>query len=162
MHSTRFNHAVGQGQCIAAVMLALMLTQVAAYGQRPARIARPDRLARLQSHSAAPTVVAREAGGALGVSATDAGALVRCRFQQQEGDVTPDGLWLKSTAAGEQSGRFGIRAEAVGREDGGMQPLPAAGRVEMAGAAALLALPAVLVRKKNVEARINRVTFLLA
>ena len=56
-------------------------------------------------------------GDGLSVAATPDGARLRCAFQRLEGQVTRDGLWLRSTADGSSGERFRVRAVAVGRID---------------------------------------------
>lgn len=55
-------------------------------------------------------------GDGLSVTATLDGALLRCTFQRLEGEVTPEGLWLASTAKDDSRERFRVFAVAVGRE----------------------------------------------
>ena len=56
-------------------------------------------------------------GDSLSVSATQNGALLRCAFQRLEGEATPEGLWLTSTADGTNGERFRLMATAVDREE---------------------------------------------
>ncbi len=46
---------------------------------------------------------------------TKDGALLRCVFQRMDGQVTPEGLWLTSTADESQGEKFRVVASAVGR-----------------------------------------------
>jgi hypothetical protein len=55
-------------------------------------------------------------GDGLSVAATPEGARLRCVFQKLEGQATPEGLWLTSTAAAANSERFRVVASAVGRK----------------------------------------------
>ena len=54
-------------------------------------------------------------GDGLTVRATPEGARLRCVFQRLEGEATPAGLWLTSTAANAATDRFRIVAAEVGR-----------------------------------------------
>ncbi|MEI6178407.1 MAG: hypothetical protein WCS43_16060, partial [Verrucomicrobiota bacterium] len=56
-------------------------------------------------------------GNGLGVIPTATGATVRCIFQKMEGNATPEGLWLTSTADDSLGERFRVRAMAIGRAD---------------------------------------------
>jgi hypothetical protein len=64
--------------------------------------------------------VAREQyqGDGLSVTATPDGAKLRCRFQQLEGLVTREGLWLSSTVDSSPSDRFRVVAVSIGRTAG--------------------------------------------
>ena len=55
-------------------------------------------------------------GDGLSVAATPDGARLRCAFQRLEGEVTRDGLWLRSTAGEVQGERFRVMAVEVGRQ----------------------------------------------
>src|SRR5262245_3135071 len=55
-------------------------------------------------------------GDGLSVLPAPEGARLRCVFQKLEGQATPDGLWLVSTADGVKGDRFRIVARSVGRE----------------------------------------------
>jgi hypothetical protein len=75
-------------------------------------------------------------GDGLSVRATATGAELRCAFQRLEGEVTAEGLWLRSTADNSSGERFRVRAVAVGREFGdqhadwfGVTPSGGPGRV---------------------------------
>jgi hypothetical protein len=57
-------------------------------------------------------------GDGLLVQATAMGANLRCVFQRLEGEVTAEGLWLRSTADNSSGERFRVLALAVGREFG--------------------------------------------
>ena len=57
-------------------------------------------------------------GDGLSVSATPDGARLRCAFQRLEGQVTREGLWLRSAADGSAGEGLRVRAVAVGRADG--------------------------------------------
>jgi len=54
-------------------------------------------------------------GESLSVTATSDGAELRCAVQRLEGQVTPDGLWLTSTAKDATGERFRVVAVKVGR-----------------------------------------------
>jgi len=54
-------------------------------------------------------------GEGLSVAATPEGARLRCVFQKLEGQATPEGLWLASTADGAKGERFRVVASVVGR-----------------------------------------------
>jgi hypothetical protein len=54
----------------------------------------------------------------LSVTATPEGARLRCTFQRLEGEVTRDGLWLRSTTGNAAGERLRVRAMAVGRSAG--------------------------------------------
>lgn len=61
-------------------------------------------------------------GDGLSVTATPDGPRLRCAFQRLEGEVTRDGLWLRSTAGDAQAERFRVIAVAVERtEDYGVR-----------------------------------------
>ena len=49
-------------------------------------------------------------------SGTATGARLHCAFQRLEGEATPEGLWLTSTAAQAQGDRFRVVATAVARD----------------------------------------------
>ncbi len=70
-------------------------------------------------------------GDGLAVTATKDGAQLRSVFQKFEGQATPDGLWIVSTAPGTEGERFRVMAQAVGREGGAVAPLAEAGTVRM-------------------------------
>jgi hypothetical protein len=55
-------------------------------------------------------------GDGLSVRATATGAELRCAFQRLEGEVTTEGLWLRSTADGAAGERFRVLATGVGRD----------------------------------------------
>ena len=60
---------------------------------------------------------AQYAGDGLSVTKSPSGeGRLRCDFQKLEGEVTSEGLWLTSTAAGAQGERFRVVAERVGRD----------------------------------------------
>ncbi len=65
-------------------------------------------------------------GDGLAVVASDNGALLKCVFQRLEGEATPEGLWLTSTASDETRDRFRVVARDV---NGAM--LPATGSVSV-------------------------------
>jgi hypothetical protein len=54
-------------------------------------------------------------GDGLAVTPTGSGARLHCVFQQLDGEATPEGLWLTSTATNTPSDRFRVTAMAVGR-----------------------------------------------
>ncbi len=56
-------------------------------------------------------------GDGLSVTVAPEGALLRCTFQRLEGQVTREGLWLRSTANNAGEERFRVVAVAVGRTD---------------------------------------------
>ena len=58
-------------------------------------------------------------GDGLSVTATPDGARLRCVFQRLEGQVTPEGLWLASTAENASGERF----RSCGRSCGGARRL---------------------------------------
>jgi hypothetical protein len=83
-------------------------------------------------------------GDGLSVAATREGARLRCVFQRLEGQVTPEGLWLTSTAQGATGERFRVVAVAVGRQEGGRaspRAQTSSGKVREPGLAGTLALP---------------------
>ena len=55
-------------------------------------------------------------GEGLRVTPTAEGARLHCVFQRLDGEATPEGLWLTSTADGAKGDRFRVMAVAVGRE----------------------------------------------
>lgn len=61
-------------------------------------------------------------GEGLSIAVTSDGARLRCDFQHLEGEVTSEGLWLKSTNADEKGERFRVMAMAVGRGAGSNSP----------------------------------------
>ena len=65
-------------------------------------------------------------GDGLSVTATPAGARLRCVFQRLEGEVTDEGLWLSSTAEGAKGERFRVVAVGVGRSREGGRASPRA------------------------------------
>src|SRR3954469_3009867 len=76
---------------------------------------------------------AQYSGDGLAVNATADGARLRCVFQKLEGEVTPKGLWLSSTAPGSSSTPFSVLATSVGREREAHRTLASTGTVEMRG-----------------------------
>src|ERR1017187_6743164 len=54
-------------------------------------------------------------GDGLAVTPTESGARLHCVFQQLDGEATPAGLWLSSTATKAVKDRFRVTAAAVGR-----------------------------------------------
>src|SRR5664279_5410534 len=54
-------------------------------------------------------------GDGLAVSPTAQGARLHCVFQRLDGEATPAGLWLTSTATNAVKNRFRVVAVAVGR-----------------------------------------------
>src|ERR1039458_7262652 len=54
-------------------------------------------------------------GDGLAVTPTESGARLHCVFQQLDGEATPEGLWLTSTATNAVKDRFRVTAAAVGR-----------------------------------------------
>jgi hypothetical protein len=70
-------------------------------------------------------------GDGLSVSATGEGARLRCDFQRLEGEATPCGLWLRSTAHNGDTDRFRVTASGLGRDV--LKRLPVAGEVAVAG-----------------------------
>jgi len=61
-------------------------------------------------------VGAQYQGDGLAIQPTPDGASLRCVFQKLEGEATPEGLWLTSTAKESANDRFRVVAVAVGRE----------------------------------------------
>ena len=61
------------------------------------------------------TAGAQYSGDGLSVTATRAGALLRCVFQRMEGEATREGLWLSSTGTNQANDRFRVTAMAVAR-----------------------------------------------
>jgi hypothetical protein len=55
-------------------------------------------------------------GDGLSVRATATGAELRCAFQRLAGEVTAEGLWLRSTAVEADGERFRVLATGVGRD----------------------------------------------
>lgn len=74
-----------------------------------------------QQHTAIPidrlgAVAGREyQGDGLSISTITNGAVLRCVFQQLEGEATTEGLWLRSTGEGADGNRFRVVATRVGR-----------------------------------------------
>ena len=58
------------------------------------------------------------------VAAQDGVVRLRCAFQQLQGEVTGEGLWLTSTVDGAAADRFRVVADYVGRDGGAMVALP--------------------------------------
>src|ERR1019366_6221426 len=54
-------------------------------------------------------------GDGLAVTPTAQGARLHCVFQRLDGEATPEGLWLSSTATNAVKDRFRVVAVAVGR-----------------------------------------------
>ena len=54
-------------------------------------------------------------GDGLAVNRTTQGAHLRCVFQRLDGEATPEGLWLTSTATNAVNDRFRVTVAAVGR-----------------------------------------------
>src|SRR5262245_10377189 len=73
---------------------------------------------------------AQYSGDGLAVIAAFNGARLRCVFQKLEGEVTPQGLWLNSTATGSANAPFRVIAASVAREGGERRTLSATGTVE--------------------------------
>src|SRR5436309_1965722 len=80
-------------------------------GTRPARTSQAIRWAQIGAKAGADYK-----GDGLAVSATAPGARLRCVFQRLEGEATPEGLWLTSTATNPVNERFRVVATAVGRQ----------------------------------------------
>ena len=57
-----------------------------------------DRAAPIPMGQLGTVAVRQYQGDGLSVSATPGGARLRCAFQRLEGQATPEGLWLHSTA----------------------------------------------------------------
>lgn len=70
-------------------------------------------------------------GDGLSVAKTPEGARLSCVFQKLDGQVTPEGLWLTSTAEPQTGGKFRVVACAVGRA-GVLPALPPQGVVTVA------------------------------
>jgi hypothetical protein len=71
---------------------------------------------------------AQYAGDGLAVCAAQDGTVrLRCKFQQLEGEVTRDGLWLTSTVEGTRPNSFQVVADYIGRDGGVMVALPETG-----------------------------------
>ena len=74
------------------------------------------------------TATAQYSGDGLSIATTPEGVVrLRCTFQKLEGEVTPEGLWLTSTAGSGAADRFRLVAGAVGRSGSSMAALPARG-----------------------------------
>src|SRR4051812_28322282 len=84
---------------------------------------------------------AEYSGDGLAVNATAKGARLRCVFQKLEGEVTPKGSWLNSTALGTSDAPFCVQATSVGREQGTRRALPSTGTVETSGGLARFIRP---------------------
>src|SRR5262245_50299425 len=63
----------------------------------------------------APPLEAVYHGDDLTVTPSEAGARLRCVFQRLEGEVTREGLWLRSTLTDTLADRFRVVACSVGR-----------------------------------------------
>src|SRR5262245_56781167 len=87
---------------------------------------------------------AQYSGDGLAVNATANGARLRCAFQKLEGDVTPEGLRLSSTAAGTSNAVFSLTAISIGREPGQCYALPSTGTVETADGIARFIRPGLI------------------
>ena len=61
---------------------------------------------------------AQYAGEGLSISAVEGGAVLRCVFQELEGEATSEGLLLTSTVTSPVNDRFRVVASSVGREAG--------------------------------------------
>jgi hypothetical protein len=99
----------------------------------PPIMARPD-LAQSQPpipwNELGAKATAQYSGDGLAVNATADGARLRCTFQKLEGEVTPKGLWLSSTAPEASSTHFRVLATSVGREREVRRTLASTGAVE--------------------------------
>jgi hypothetical protein len=73
-----------------------------------------------------PKVDKQYQGDGLSVTPTAKGAKLRCVLQRLEGEVTPEGLWITSTAGDVTGERFRVIAVAVRREGADSQPSPGA------------------------------------
>jgi hypothetical protein len=91
--------------CPAALVLALT---------GPARAETPPAAIPLSDIGAKAT--ADYQGNALAITATSDGVRLRCGFQKLEAEVTPEGLWLESTAPG-AAGKLRLVARSVGRAE---------------------------------------------
>ncbi len=103
---------------------------------------------------------AQYSGDGLAVSATANGARVRCAFQKLEGDVTPEGLRLRSSTAGGSNTVLGLTAISIGRERGQCYSLPSTGTVETANGIAKFIRPG-LIEEYSVSADGLRQDFIL-
>ena len=70
-------------------------------------------------------------GVELSVAPTPEGAVLRCVFQRLEGEVTAEGLWLKSIVGNETGAQFRLKAAALGRMGMPVAELADSGRVEV-------------------------------
>ncbi len=104
---------------------------------------------------------AQYSGAGLTIAATPSGAVqLRCAFQKLEGEVTAEGLWLNSTAAGGES-RFRVVADALGRAGGAVTALPRSGAVSGDAATARFVRPG-LVEEYSVSVDGVRQDFVVA
>ena len=77
------------------------------------------------------TATGKYRGDGLGVTPTARGARLRCVFQKLEGDVTPQGLYLRSTVNDGPAAPVSIQAAAVGRPRGKPMVLAPRGTVDV-------------------------------
>jgi hypothetical protein len=86
--------------------------EVAADACRPRPVCRPSAAVPLAELGARAGQY--YAGAGLAVQTTEDGARLTCLFQRLEGEVTKEGLWLRSTVNGRAGARFSVRAVGVG------------------------------------------------
>lgn len=85
-----------------------------------------------QRHLIAAAVAKQRDGSQPAITSVPGGAKLKAMFQDLEGEATPEGLWITSTAdedGGKKGNRFMLRAEGLGREV--LEPLLPRGEVEV-------------------------------
>jgi len=87
---------------------------------------------------------AQYSGDGLAVNATTDGARLDCVFQKLEGEVTPQGLWLRSSAPGSSHTFCRVVATSLGREQGEHRVLSSTGTVETTGGIARFIRPCLI------------------
>ena len=94
------------------------------------------------------------------VNATADGARLSCVFQKLEGEVTPQGLWLSSTAPGSSHTSFRVLATSLDRQQGEHRVLSFTGTVETTAGLARFIRPG-LIEEYSVSVDGLRQDFLL-
>lgn len=97
-------------------LVATCLATLPAFAQAPIDQARPS--APIPVDQLGAVAGKQYQGDGLSVTATADGVRLRCDFQQLEGRVTNEGLWLNSTAADANGERFRVLAVTVARGTG--------------------------------------------
>src|ERR1041385_3301070 len=144
-HKSIFLHrGPGRFASILHGLLALMVLSLRSGAAAPANPAGADPSQNTQPiawNELGAKATAQYSGDGLAVNTTTNGAQLRCVFQKLEGEVTPQGLWLSSTAQGSSNTHFRVLATSLGRERGEHRALASTGTVETSGGLARFIRP---------------------